>query len=349
VRTSAAGVDGGETGHRSRTGALVAHAYELIDRGPELDHTALAAMICERAIDLTGADAAELWALDANGIPRHDRFCGERPSANGIAVERALVTLIAAGGEQMLNSAEAPMHPDLVQRCAKLEQESSGAVCVVLQRRDELLGVLCVHRIGKGPFESWEAADAERFAKFAALALHQMRLRERAERDEVTGMPGRTLLLNALDERLASDRPFALACIDFDGLKAVNDRLGYEAGNELIRAVATGIEDLLRPGELVGRLHGRGGDEFVCLLDEHDQLALESRCSVLEAALDRADVPPALASSYLGVSVGAALAHRPGNGSSPAEAGALFSAAESAMRERKKERRRSQGRDGAAR
>jgi diguanylate cyclase (GGDEF)-like protein len=169
-----------------------------------------------------------------------------------------------------------------------------------------------------------------------------MSARERAERDEVTGFPGRTLLLRQLGERLAAGQPFALACVDFDGLKAVNDTLGYEAGNELIRAVAAAIAGLLRPGELVGRLHGRGGDEFVCLLNERDAGSLERRCAILEAALDRAPMPPELASSYLGVSVGAALANGP-----TAAAGALFTAAEDAMRERKRERRRSQGRVAA--
>ncbi len=340
MRTSAAEFDERETYHRSRTGALVAHAYELIDRGPELDRDALVTMICARGLALAGAGAATLWTVDGNGVPRYERYCGARPSATGIWVERALVGLIAEGGDQMVNSAEAPLLPGIVQRCDQLEEEGSGTVCVGLQRRDELLGILCLHRIGAGSFESWEAADAERFGKFAALALHQMALRERAERDEVTGMPGRTLLLHALEERLAGAEPFALACIDFDGLKAVNDKLGYEAGNELIRAVAKAIEQLLHPGEIVGRLHGRGGDEFVCLLDERDGPSLDSRCGVLEAALDRADVPAELASSYLGVSVGAALA----NGSTPTPAGALFTSAENAMRERKKERRRSQGR-----
>ena len=42
--------------------------------------------------------------------------------------------------------------------------------------------------------------------------------RWQAERDEVTGMPGRTMLLRALDERLAGKRPFALGCIDDTGL-----------------------------------------------------------------------------------------------------------------------------------
>ena len=170
-------------------------------------------------------------------------------------------------------------------------------------------------------------------------------LRKRAERDEVTGMPGRSLLLRALNDRIASGKPFALACIDFDGLKAVNDRLGYEAGNELIRAVAKAIGELLRAGERVGRLHGRGGDEFVCLLDEVEQASLDSRTSLLEAALDRAEVPPELASSYLGVSIGAALANSSMNGATPTPAGALFTTAENAMRQRKHERRRSQGRD----
>jgi diguanylate cyclase (GGDEF)-like protein len=331
--------DARETHHHSRMGALVAYAYELIDRGPELEREPLVAMICERVLTLVGADAAVLWVSDDDGQPLAEPVYGDvRPSTTAIAVERALVKEITVEGSQLINSSEAPLRPGLVQLCAKLEDERSGALCVALQRRFELLGALCLHRVGRGAFEAAEAADAERFARFAALALHQMTERERAERDEVTGMPGRTLLLRALDERLASGLPFALACVDFDGLKAVNDTLGYEAGNELIRTVASAISALLRPGEIVGRLHGRGGDEFVCLLAEPNQPSLDRRCQVLEAALDRAAVPAALASSYLGVSIGAAIA----NGTTPA--GSLFTAAETAMRERKQERRRSQGR-----
>lgn len=157
-------------------------------------------------------------------------------------------------------------------------------------------------------------------------------------------MPGRAMLLRALDERLAGKRPLALGCIDFDGLKAVIEALGYEAGNELIRAVARAIEGLLKPGELVGRLHGRGGDEFVCLLAEQDHESLERRCQLLEAALDRAVVPAEPEDAYLGVSVGAALA----NVGDTTAVGSLFTAAESARRERRQERRRQQGRPPVA-
>jgi diguanylate cyclase (GGDEF)-like protein len=329
---------------RQGAGAPVAYAYELMDRGPELDRDALVEMICERVRALVGADATVLWARDEQGRPQAEPVFGLRPSASGIAVERAFVEFVTREGLQLVNSAEAPLSPGLVQLCTRLEQEQSAVLCVGLHRRNDLLGVLCLHRNGGGPFDQRDAAEAERFASFAALALHQMDARERAERDEVTGMPGRTQLLRALGERLAGGQPFTLACVDFDGLKAVNDRLGYEAGNGLIRAVATAIDGLLKPGELVGRLHGRGGDEFVCLLAERDQESLERRCAILEAALDRAPMPPELASSYLGVSVGAALA----NGSTAA-AGSLFTAAENAMRERKLARRRSQGRPDGGR
>jgi diguanylate cyclase (GGDEF)-like protein len=321
-----------------RQSAFTAYVYELMDRGPELERDALSTMICERILALAGADVAALWALTEKGDLRAERVCGIRPSATGIAVERRLVDLVVEQNLQTATSAEAPMQPTLARLCERLETERSGTVCAALRRRDELLGVLCVHRVDGGSFEAWETAEIERFARFAALALFQMTERERGERDDVTGFPGRRMLLRTLDDRLADGYPFSLACIDFDGLKAVNETLGYEAGNDLIRAVAQGISDLLHPGEIVGRLHGRGGDEFVCLLNETTQDALDRRCQLLEAALDRAAVPPELASSYLGVSIGAALA----NGS--ILPGSLFTAAETSMRERKVARKRSQGR-----
>jgi|tagenome__1003787_1003787.scaffolds.fasta_scaffold20510784_1 diguanylate cyclase (GGDEF)-like protein len=321
-----------------RPSALIAYAYDLMDRGPELERDALFIMICERALALAGADVAAIWLIGPTGELRAEQVCGGRPSATGIRVERQLAELVVSQRGQIATSAEAPMQPGLAGLCEQLDEEGAGTVCAALQRRNELLGVLCLHRVERGAFEAWETAEVERFARFAALALFQMTERERAERDEVTGTPGRRMLLRALDDRLADNETFALACIDFDGLKEVNNTLGYEAGNDLIRAVARGIDDLLNRGEIVGRLHGRGGDEFVCLLDETTHEGLERRCRLLEATLDRAAVPPEIASSYLGVSIGAALA----NGSTGP--GPLFTEAEVSMRKRKAERKRSQGR-----
>jgi diguanylate cyclase (GGDEF)-like protein len=319
---------------RSRSAALIAYAYELMARCPELERHELVRTICERVNGLVDADASVLWVSDDTGNPTAECVSGIRPSTTAILVERALVNLVMDAGQQVLSSSEPPLRPGLAERCERLESEASCTVAIGLQKKNQLLGVMCIHRVGGGTFEPWEVTDAERFANFAALALDQVTERDRAQRDEVTGMPSRTLLLRELDARLTGGHPFALACVDFDGLKRVNETLGYEAGNELIRAVGKELQALMHPGEIVGRLHGRGGDEFMCLLSERDEAALRRRCEILEAALDRAPLPEALATAYLGVSVGAALAN---GGTSP---GSLFTAAETAMRERKRERRR---------
>ena len=331
------------SGPESRTGALVAYAYDLMDQGPELAREGLLSMICDRVLALVHADVATLWVRVDDGEHTFERFSGISPSSTAVRIERELVDLVAHG-EVLVNSSRPPMQPPgLTELCERLDRERSGAICVDLRRRDESLGILCLHRVGKGAFDAGEAADAERFARFAALAIFEMAERERAELDDVTGLPGRKLLLRSIEEWLAAGQPFGLVCVDFDGLKAVNEKFDYDAGNELICAVARAIDGLLEEGEVVGRLHGRGGDEFVCLIKESDQQALETRCRALEAALDRAPVPPRLASSYLGVSVGAALA----NGSTGA--GAIFTSAETAMRQRKQERRRAQGRPSSGR
>jgi diguanylate cyclase (GGDEF)-like protein len=332
------------TGTAARSGpdhpidrTLVGYAYELMDESPTLSREDLMSMICKHALALSHADGATLWTRNVDGKRTFKKVAGVRPSATAIALERDLVNLV--GDEaRVVSSAAPPMRPRLMELCEELRQERSGVVGVDLHRGKESLAVLFLHRIGGGSFTAAELADAERFALFAALAINELAERERAERDEVTGMPGRTLLLRSLEEWYARGLPFALACVDFDGLKAVNETKGYDKGNDLICAVAGAIEKLLRDGELVGRLHGRGGDEFVCLLKESNQEALDTRCQLLEAALDRADVPDELASSYLGVSIGAALAN------TTAPVGDLFTAAESRMRQRKQERRRSQGR-----
>jgi diguanylate cyclase (GGDEF)-like protein len=311
---------------------LVPLVYELMNRGRELDRDELSRRICDDALTLLGADVAALWNEDALLAFTAERGRNARPSRAAIMLERQFVSHVLSEGTPV-TSTDVLLRTGFAQLCDKLGREQSGVACVPLRRRNELVGALCLHRIGTGSFEASERSCATQFASFAALALFQLAEYERAQLDDVTGMPGRALLLRALDDRLKSGRPFGLACIDFDGLKAVNDSLGYEAGNELIRAVARAITGLLGHNEVVGRLHGRGGDEFVCLLDESDDVSLDLRCRVLEAALDRAPVPAELAGSYLGVSIGAALA----NSGTPA--GDLFTAAENAMRTRKRERR----------
>ena len=85
-----------------------------------------------------------------------------------------------------------------------------------------------------------------------------------ARRDALTGLANRLGLADAHREAATSspDCRQAVHCLDLDRFKAVNDRLGHPAGDELLIAVAGRLANLLRDGDLAARL---GGDEFAVL------------------------------------------------------------------------------------
>ncbi|HEX9336780.1 MAG TPA: GGDEF domain-containing protein, partial [Pseudonocardiaceae bacterium] len=101
-----------------------------------------------------------------------------------------------------------------------------------------------------------------------------------AMQDPLTGLPNR----RALDEQLnlliatRSTMPVAIALVDLDGFKGVNDRSSHAEGDDVLRVVASTLRNTLRGGDLVSRY---GGDEFVALLPG-------APLTAAEAALNRA-------------------------------------------------------------
>jgi diguanylate cyclase (GGDEF)-like protein len=104
----------------------------------------------------------------------------------------------------------------------------------------------------------------------AAKAL-QHELSHRAFHDPLTGLANRALLHDRLDHalhRLARrGGQLAVLFLDLDYLKAVNDQMGHEGGDELLRLAAQRIQSSVRPSDTVARL---GGDEFVVLAELAD-------------------------------------------------------------------------------
>ncbi len=96
----------------------------------------------------------------------------------------------------------------------------------------------------------------------------EQQLRHHALYDEATGLPNRRLFLQRLDASVRrcqeSDTPFAVLFLDLDRFKLVNDSLGHQAGDRLLRAVGERLTRVLRTGDTAARL---GGDEFAVLLD----------------------------------------------------------------------------------
>lgn len=90
--------------------------------------------------------------------------------------------------------------------------------------------------------------------------------RHAAHHDQLTGLANRALLVTCLSETVSQHEPFALMFIDFDRFKLINDTLGHEVGDALLRSIANRLQREVPSTEgLAARL---GGDEFVLLMRE---------------------------------------------------------------------------------
>ncbi|WP_349369317.1 EAL domain-containing protein [Salinarimonas sp.] len=99
-----------------------------------------------------------------------------------------------------------------------------------------------------------------------ALKRAELAVKQRAERDALTGLYNRAAFGERLERMLCDDRrtkPGALVVVDVDGFKAVNDTHGHDVGDALLGAVAERLRAGVRRGDVVARL---GGDEFALIL-----------------------------------------------------------------------------------
>ncbi|WP_027475858.1 GGDEF domain-containing protein [Curvibacter gracilis] len=122
------------------------------------------------------------------------------------------------------------------------------------------------------------------------LQMSQLRSRHNAmdhlaHHDPLTGLPNRRLvearLADALDRADRSGLVCAVLFVDLDHFKNINDGLGHEVGDAVLRAVAQRLSDDLRVGDLVGRM---GGDEFVVVCEGlHGELDADPIAAKLQA------------------------------------------------------------------
>ena len=124
---------------------------------------------------------------------------------------------------------------------------------------------------------------------FERLARANIELKEQKERaeymashDTLTGLPNRAFLHTRLQQSLSrarrSGQEVAIAFIDLDAFKSINDSFGHEYGDYLLAQVADAMQSVIRGSDTVSRL---GGDEFVVVIEDFD----DSR--VLGAVIER--------------------------------------------------------------
>jgi len=115
--------------------------------------------------------------------------------------------------------------------------------------------------------------ESIRRAELDAERIICEQLRHQATHDPLTGLPNRAAVLGRLHAALTAgtDARIGLCYLDLDGFKAINDRYGHEAGDELLVTVAGRIGEVTRTrGALAGRI---GGDEFVVVAEDSPGVA----------------------------------------------------------------------------
>ena len=128
------------------------------------------------------------------------------------------------------------------------------------------------------------------FSDISAIKEYERHLERIAQYDVLTGLPNRSLLASRLragmDRLQRNDGRMAVAYLDLDKFKAVNDRHGHDVGDRLLTALAHRMKLVLRSVDTLARL---GGDEFVAVL--LDLANVEASTPVLSRLLEAASEP----------------------------------------------------------
>jgi diguanylate cyclase (GGDEF)-like protein len=196
------------------------------------------------------------------------------------------------------------------------------AVAVPMVWNDELKGALSIGWTTMRRVEEEDRRTLEAIADLATVACHNAesyhRVQQAARTDALTGLLNHGAMQVRVREEIARARrdgtPLSFVIIDLDDFKQINDQRGHQAGDELLRRVASLLQAELRPYDIVARY---GGDEFVLLLPGSDE-------ATARAVAER--VRDAMAASMVGgCSLGVAQWHE------PLEAGALLEHADRAL------------------
>lgn len=170
-----------------------------------------------------------------------------------------------------------------------IEEGIAATILVPLIAKDKVLGSLNIGSVSSDFFETVHKEEILMFGNQIAMALDRaslyMYLRKAAYYDYLTGLANSRLLRERIEETicLAQNEPnqkFAILFLDLDRFKNINDTLGHEVGDMILKAVSQLLVGNLSYEYLISRM---GGDEFIILIPnlKHDKEAIDCAKTII--------------------------------------------------------------------
>lgn len=162
----------------------------------------------------------------------------------------------------------------------------------------------------------WQYFRMRKIVQYAASS--EAEIRHMANHDVLTGLPNRRLLQDKLDTHIddanRNRRAFAVMFMDLDGFKKVNDTIGHEAGDDLLRSVAQRLRTTIRASDTVARI---GGDEFIVVVPELNEA--NTAAQIATTLVEAVSRPYLIKGKSVNVSTSIGISFYPRNGTSSSE------------------------------
>ena len=280
-----------------------------------LDKRTVLRVTLEQTIGAVGAQGGGIWLRDARRdfsgarvpeeewtlvhwqgleeVPQMPAMLRELSIADaGLQIEMGFNFQISPATREALHSGLIPPKHRLLQ--------------VPVSSQGDLLGVMALVRT-QGSFDPIDRALVESVALEAGTALQNARLyseaAERANRDSVTRLYNHRAVQEQLHATLArckrSGGQFSIVMMDLNNFKFFNDTYGHPVGDDVLRNVASALEEASRTSDVLGRY---GGDEFIMLLPDTDAQGTLEACARIQTALDARYLEP-VAGTRLPISI----------------------------------------------